>query len=225
MKQRNDNSALSLGRRTGNARVALWVCGALLGLGFTARVEAVSISSSYDKTGKKLTVSITGQSENWDDLEIRCGKNDVVGTFATATANWSVDSIITRNGKKFCKLVRSSPISSDEDVEITHTDAKNRGRGGSISITLAGTVLTTKTGQASLLMVGACVPPGTDNCIADLPEEECDALGGTYLGDDTTTCPSGVFIPAVSDWGLVAMTLLVLTAATVVLLRRRAAAA
>jgi hypothetical protein len=46
-----------------------------------------------------------------------------------------------------------------------------------------------------------------------------------YNGDGTTcdeACPAG--IPAVTSWGLVAMTLLVLAAGTVVLKRRQAAA-
>jgi hypothetical protein len=70
--------------------------------------------------------------------------------------------------------------------------------------------------------LGACCGP--DNvCTLDKTEEECIKLDGRYLGDGTTSCPDNCStIPTVSEWGLVVMGLLVLSAATVVIMRRRA---
>ena len=68
---------------------------------------------------------------------------------------------------------------------------------------------------------GACEAPGeAPNCRCDITFEECTAIGGNFLGFGSTC--SGICIPAVSEWGLLAMTLLVLCAGTVVV-RRRAA--
>lgn len=72
-------------------------------------------------------------------------------------------------------------------------------------------------------VVGACC--GTAGCL-EITEEECE-LGPTPIGkfrDPFTTCAEECpeDIPAVSEWGLVALTLLVLAAGTVVILRRRA---
>ena len=51
-------------------------------------------------------------------------------------------------------------------------------------------------------------------CLENISEEACLANGGLW---NATAC-----IPTVSDWGLVVMAMLVLTAATVVIMRRRA---
>jgi len=56
-------------------------------------------------------------------------------------------------------------------------------------------------------------------------EDACLKLGGRYLGPAYTLCyhdPAGNCIPTVTEWGLVVMAMLVLTAATVVIMRRRA---
>ena len=62
-----------------------------------------------------------------------------------------------------------------------------------------------------------------DNCIGvsnpDQADSDCDGIGDACEG-------GGANIPAASDWGLAAMTLLVLTAATIVIsIRRRRSAA
>ncbi len=47
-------------------------------------------------------------------------------------------------------------------------------------------------------------------------------LGDFCIRKDLTGAPHDIDIPAVSQWGLVVLALLVLTAATVVIMRRRA---
>lgn len=62
-----------------------------------------------------------------------------------------------------------------------------------------------------------------ENCPVDTTEEECIKLDGRYQGNGTTSCPTNCsVIPTVSEWGLLVMAILVLSAATVVILRRRA---
>lgn len=65
--------------------------------------------------------------------------------------------------------------------------------------------------------VGACcLPP---NLCPLLTQEECDAQGGVYQGAGTTVCPPGC-VPTVSEWGVVTLTVLMLSAATIVIRRR-----
>lgn len=74
---------------------------------------------------------------------------------------------------------------------------------------------------------GACCLPN-NGCVLNVASDACVKLGGRYLGDGTTECfhdPAGDCIPTVSEWGLLVMAVLVLTAATVVIMRRRAAVA
>lgn len=69
---------------------------------------------------------------------------------------------------------------------------------------------------------GACCLPNK-TCQTDVTEEECIKADGRFLGVGTISCPDNCFnIPTVSEWGLVVMAVLVLTAATVVIMRRRA---
>jgi hypothetical protein len=72
--------------------------------------------------------------------------------------------------------------------------------------------------------LGACCR-ANNVCTLDTTADECIKLGGRYLGDGTTSCAhdaDGDCIPTVSEWGLVVMAILVLSAATVVIMRRRA---
>ena len=67
----------------------------------------------------------------------------------------------------------------------------------------------------------------SDNCFAkNLVWDSDDSLDGAYGTDFDILVARGQFepwpIPSVSEWGLVAMTLLVLTAGTLVYARRRA---
>lgn len=69
-----------------------------------------------------------------------------------------------------------------------------------------------------------------DGCPADgAPEAGANCLNNTDNDSDTKVndgCPADpICIPTVSEWGVVAMALLVLTAGTVVVLRRRQATA
>jgi len=66
---------------------------------------------------------------------------------------------------------------------------------------------------------GACCS-GTE-CVVTT-EAACLAVPGIYQGDGTPCGPGGECIPTLSEWGLLAMTLLVLCAGTVAV-RRRAA--
>lgn len=65
---------------------------------------------------------------------------------------------------------------------------------------------------------GACCL--SDESCVEVTASECDAQGGTYQGTYTTCaqvdCAVGA-IPTVSEWGLIIMTLLVLTAGTIIL--------
>ncbi|MGB2988159.1 MAG: choice-of-anchor L domain-containing protein, partial [Phycisphaerae bacterium] len=69
-----------------------------------------------------------------------------------------------------------------------------------------------------------CSEPG--NCWDDYTRPMCDYLGTgwTWYGGHTCieVCVDNVCIPTVTEWGLVVMTLLVLSAGTVVIFRRRA---
>ncbi len=80
-------------------------------------------------------------------------------------------------------------------------------------------------GNGNCTSVGACCQPN-NVCTTGVTQEECIKLRGRYLGDGTTECPHDAAgncnIPTVSEWGLVVMAMLVLTAATVVIIRRRA---
>lgn len=71
--------------------------------------------------------------------------------------------------------------------------------------------------------VGACCDVPNNEC-TQYSEAECKALGKgfTYRGDGTPCGTDGTCIPTVSEWGLVVMAILVLSAATVVIMRRRA---
>lgn len=80
-----------------------------------------------------------------------------------------------------------------------------------------------------------CLVQGIEHICAEMRADECAELNGTYLGDGALclgdnnnngiddACEAG--IPAVSEWGLIAMTLLLLTAGAIVLGRRRQPAA
>lgn len=70
-------------------------------------------------------------------------------------------------------------------------------------------------------------PPSTETDCGNALDEDCDGLIDCVDADcagDITNCPNGQ-VPAVSDWGMVILTLLTLTAATLVLMRHRSSAA
>jgi hypothetical protein len=74
---------------------------------------------------------------------------------------------------------------------------------------------------------GACCLPN-NGCTLEVTQDACVKLGGRYMGGGTSSCAhdaAGNCIPTVTEWGLLAMTLLFLTAATVVIIRRRAGTA
>lgn len=78
-------------------------------------------------------------------------------------------------------------------------------------------------GNGNCTSVGACCLP--NNGCELVTEDECIKLHGRWEGAGTTAChhdAAGDCIPTVSEWGLVVMAVLVLTAATVVIMRRRA---
>lgn len=68
---------------------------------------------------------------------------------------------------------------------------------------------------------GACVNPEQvlPPC-STTSEQACDLFGGTYRGHGTY-CVDGVVVPTMSAWGLLAMVLLTLAAATTLISRRR----
>ena len=176
-----------------------------------------------------LTVKAKTASTTYDGLQIRCKNGDLVTDFATATTNWTIDSIVDKgteqNPKKFLIVKRSAPIAANQDVVITHGGAKRGGK-GEIK-TMSGTNKGFGgTQDNSLLGVGACDLPNSEACACNVSVDECvDDWRGVYLGDGSACPAPGICVPALSEWGVAVMTLLVLTAATVVIMRRRAAVA
>ncbi|MCP4593025.1 MAG: IPTL-CTERM sorting domain-containing protein [bacterium] len=77
--------------------------------------------------------------------------------------------------------------------------------------------------RADLTVTGVCEFPN-DTCVDEIPQELCEAAGGEFVGD-AAPCDLEEYcepsIPTVSEWGLILMTLLLLTAGTVVIGRRR----
>ena len=71
--------------------------------------------------------------------------------------------------------------------------------------------------------LGACCNRATNAC-TQLTDAACKELGKGYrYGGEGTPCgPNDTCIPTVSEWGLLVMGILVLSAATVVIMRRRA---
>ncbi len=71
---------------------------------------------------------------------------------------------------------------------------------------------------------GCCLKSGAGNlCMEDVPQENCALLSGTS-GAEGTTCAEVecvAQIPTVSEWGLIVMTLIGLTAGTILFARRR----
>jgi uncharacterized membrane protein YjfL (UPF0719 family) len=56
------------------------------------------------------------------------------------------------------------------------------------------------------------------NCQENVTQAECSALGGVFLGSSISCaqgCVDEACIPTVSEWGLVVLALLILTAGTV----------
>jgi hypothetical protein len=70
---------------------------------------------------------------------------------------------------------------------------------------------------------GACCMDVPNVACVNLTAADCGCVGGIFRGDGTNCAALDVCnIPAVSEWGMIAMVLLVLTAATVIMSRRRA---
>jgi len=70
---------------------------------------------------------------------------------------------------------------------------------------------------ATTINAGFCtvnIPGKGALCLQNLSKTDCEGKGGLW---NDTAC-----IPTVSEWGLLVMAVLVLTAATVVIMRRRA---
>jgi len=82
-------------------------------------------------------------------------------------------------------------------------------------------------GVSSFGVSGACCLPN-GQCQDDVTQAECVVLQGTHQGENSTcdNLPQAcVAIPAMSDWGMLALTLAVLVGGTIVLRRQRIAAA
>ena len=77
------------------------------------------------------------------------------------------------------------------------------------------------------LRTGACCDDLLGVCTDDVAQFWCEYAGHRYGGVDSTCAaidpPCSPQIPAVSEWGVAVMTLLVLTGGTLVLIRRRLA--
>lgn len=111
------------------------------------------------------------------------------------------------------------------DKEVSFNDHGDGGiilgqgsQGSSDTVTIIGLTIPT----------GACCSPGDAcGCQEAVTKLECVGLQGSFFQGEicADVCVDGICIPTMSEWGLVAMTLLVLTAGTIVLMRRRAVAA
>ncbi len=73
-------------------------------------------------------------------------------------------------------------------------------------------------------LVGACFDAKFGDCV-QATQDECQAAGFDYHGDGTPCAVNGQCIPALSEWGLMVMALLAVTAGTVIVMRRRTAVA
>lgn len=164
----------------------------------------------------KLTVAVTGISQNWDDIEIQVNPNDAAGTFAVAPSPpWTVDGIITRQGKKLLKLKRSSSIASDETVTVFHNDDRRRGRGGTTSLTLNNEVFHTLGGGATLLSAaaggGRCDHGNRPAATVLAPYFEADLadpFGRTTLFALTNAGADHIVVRSIlwTDWGVPTLT-------------------
>jgi len=225
------------------ARIAARFCGhnfryCLVFLSWTIGLPVAALGDSIKSTythvaagagAGTLTVTVTTATTTWDGLQIRCRDGDVAADFTVVpgAGGWAKHAtpIITKEGEKFLQLVRTAgEIASDDSVTVTHIGAK---RGGKAAIEAVNTkegdiTKPIKARDKSLVAYGACTVQGSAIlCLCDISEDECGLkTGNVYLGD-YTPCP-GDCVPTVSEWGLVVMAMLVLTAATVVIMRRRA---
>ncbi len=81
-------------------------------------------------------------------------------------------------------------------------------------------------GDGTQCPTGACCSSGGTMCSCQeaITEFDCSILQGSFFEGAIcdNVCIDGNCIPAVSEWGMIAMVLLVLTAATVIMSRRRA---
>ncbi|MBI5838145.1 MAG: hypothetical protein HZB25_12980 [Candidatus Eisenbacteria bacterium] len=93
----------------------------------------------------KLTVTITKGSDTvkWDNLEIRCGKDDVIADYATATPGWGIAGFEQTGNVKYLKLVTPQDpgnlghrIKHDASEVIVITGPEQRGGGGMVYMTL-----------------------------------------------------------------------------------------
>lgn len=76
-------------------------------------------------------------------------------------------------------------------------------------------------GKAKTPLGACCLPPSNGNDCVEMDASLCSSLDGRYDGDGTACAPDGECIPTMSEWGVLVMLLLVLTAGTVVVMRRR----
>ena len=211
-----------------------WFLAPVIGMCIPTAAVADDIDTTYTYDASavppgSLTVKVTTGSTTYDKLQIRCKNDDVVGSFATPTANWAIDSIAEKGTgaslKKFLIVKRSAAIASNQNVVITHGGAKRGGK-GEIKVMSGTDKGFGGTQENSLLAVGACDLPNSEACACNVSVDECvDDWRGVYLGDGSACPAPGICVPALSEWGVAVMTLLVLTAATVVIMRRRAAVA
>lgn len=174
-------------------------------------LRATSIKSSYDGKNKRVTVEVTGISENWDDLEVQVERGDVAGNFTTPTPNWAVDGIIERNGKKFVRLKRTPKIASDETVVIEHADDRQRGRNGTVSLTLDNVPFTSKSGPTLIASrvgpVGGCIFGNQPAATLLIPYFEVDLgnpAGQTTLIslNNAEPAPTLSRVTLWTDWGV-----------------------
>jgi hypothetical protein len=106
--------------------------------------------------------------------------------------------------------------------DLTFFQALVQATGGSmIVIPLDDTV---PSGPSSFGVQGACCLP-TGQCQDDASQAECASLNGTHQGENTTCDnlpqPCVASIPAVSEWGMVALTLMVMVGGTIMLRRKK----
>ncbi len=177
-----------------------------------------------------LAVSSDGQ-ENHSDGEC-AGPHSTAGT----TNCGQYDALSWQ--KKVCdKLIGAAVVMARYWGSLQFTESSGMDQetgqlqGGAVSDYVFFQSLAEASGGRFDLMDDAAAPPtgaccdDVDRCRGGLTSDACAAIGGAYLGDgtdcSTVLCsPRPVVIPTLSEWGVIAMTLLLLVSGTVILARQ-----
>ncbi len=134
---------------------------------------------------------------------------------------------VGNNGEVIVDLGPASAWESVGDVGLARSVSDSTFPSEHVSALLAGDcyldvhTVTNPNGEirGNLIVQGACCL--RDGSCAITSSEDCLAQEGSFKGEGTTCDPNPCPIPTLSQWGLIVLTLLLLTAGTLVLIRQR----